>query len=394
MNQLNYHARSLGRVREKFSKVAIFATIFTGAHNAYAACGAARSVSFYGTLDAAVQATNSGAATGGTTGGISSGNSTGSRVGVRGKCALQDGVVGIFDLEAGLNVNNGTFKDYFGDPTTIKPTLLNGSTTTGFNRRSFVGLKTSFGTVEIGRDYAPIFYAALGSDVMGLGFFGNLQETVPIVGGTDQWARLSNAVFYQTPALHGFVGRVAYSFGSQSTGATGTAPTQADHLLGVGGSFRDGKLLLNGSWQQMKVPGIASGAFTGGLSKRTDWLIGGTYHFGLAEVGLGHWAINYPARSTASWLGVAYSLLGGNIMGEAISLRTDVSGGQNKSGTSLGLAYMHTLGNGASWYATYGEVSNSANSAYALVSGDSAVAPGGLGASPKGFALGYRIDFN
>ena len=394
MNHLNYQRWLSNRFGLNALKIALVGMAFAGAHSAYAACGTAHSVSFYGTIDASVQATNSGGATGGTTGRVSSGDSTGSNLGVKGRCTLQEGVVGIFDLEAGLAVNNGTFKNYRGDPTTIQPTLLNGSTTTGFNSRSFVGLQTPLGTLTIGRDYAPIFYAAHGSDVMGLGFFGNLQETVPIVGGTDQWARLSNAVFYQTPVIHRFVGRVAYSFGSQSTGATGAPPAQADHFLGLGGSFQEGNLLLNASWQQLKVPDVVKGAYTGDVSNRRDWLVGGTYHYGLAEIAGGHWAINYPARSTANWVGVAYSLLGGKVMGEAISLKTDVSGGQNKSGTSLGLAYMHSLGNGASWYATYGQVSNSANSAYALVTGDSAVAPGGLGATPKGFALGYRIDFN
>lgn len=376
------------------TKRVIFFTLLCGTTGAYAACGTASGVSFYGLLDAAVQATDSGGTAGSTTGGVASGNSRGSRLGVRGHCILQPGIIGIFDLEAGINLNNGTFKNYFGDPTSVKPTLLNGSTTTGFNRRSFVGLETPMGTLSVGRDYSPVFYAAYGSDALALDYFGNFQEVVPIVGGTDQWARFSNAVFYKSPSVHGFTGRIAYSFGSESTGAIGTAPSRANSAIGLGGSFHNGKLLLNASWQQTKIPSVAQGAFTGNLNSRTDWLIGGTYKIGVAEIGLGHWNVDFPTTSTANWIGISYAMLGGKAMAETISLKTDVNGGANKSGTSLALAYEHPLGNGAAWYISYGQVSNDANSAYPLVSGDYAVVPGALGAKVRGFAVGYRMSFD
>ncbi len=374
-------------------RVIVFA-LLCGTTGAYAACGTASGVSFYGLLDAAVQATDSGGATGNTTGGVSSGNSRGSRLGVRGRCILQPGIAGIFDLEAGINLNNGTFKNYFGDPTSVKPTLLNGSTTTGFNRRSFVGLETPMGIFTIGRDYSPVFYAAYGSDALALDYFGNFQEVVPIIGGADQWARFSNAVFYKSPTIHGFTERIAYSFGSESTGAIGTPPSKSDSVIGIGGAFHKGNLLLNASWQRTKIPSVAQGAFTGNLDSRTDWLIGGTYRIGLAKIALGHWNVDFPTTSTADWIGISYAMLGGKAMAQTIALKTDVNGGPNKSGTSIAVAYEHPLGNGAAWYMSYGQVSNGANSAYPLVSGDYAVVPGALGATVRGLAVGYRMTFN
>ena len=242
---------------------------------------AAQGVTLYGSVDAAVIVSNSGAPGASNAMGVTSGVLTPSRWGLRGSEALGGGTNAVFVLEAGLDTDTGAAKAYAGNPATATPTAPNGVSGTGFNRRSFVGLESRFGTLTIGRDYTPFYYTGLQTDPMGLTLFGNVQAITPLAGGSERWGRVSNAVFYTSPVIGGFKGRAAYSFGSESGGgAAGSLPKRANVFFGVGGDYVNGGLVVSGSYQKLNYPEVAGAtpAFTGGVGKRTDASLGVQAH--------------------------------------------------------------------------------------------------------------------
>jgi predicted porin len=250
--------------------VSVAATLSTAA--------VAQTVTLYGTADAGVTLSRSGAPGSGTVRGLSSGVATASRWGIRGREDLGDGLAAIFQLEAGLDLDTGSTKTFSGNPSTATPTAPNGTPTTGgFNRRSFVGLQGRFGTLAFGRDYTPVYYAGLEGDIQRYGLLGNLQAAVPLTGGSERWARISNGVFYTSPQWKGLTGRAAYSFGSESGGGAGGLPKRANQFVGVGGQYTGHGLTLTASYQELDYPlvGGTPAAFTGSTARRKDAMLAG-----------------------------------------------------------------------------------------------------------------------
>jgi predicted porin len=100
-------------------------------------------VTMYGIADAGYVYSQGDAAGSGTNkfSGIQSGLLSGSRLGFKGEEALGNGLKAIFTLEYSLNIDNNTGV---------------GSGSGGLNaRQQFVGLAGGFGTVALGRQYAP-----------------------------------------------------------------------------------------------------------------------------------------------------------------------------------------------------------------------------------------------
>ena len=358
---------------------------------------AAQGVTLYGSVDAAVIVSNSGAPGASNAMGVTSGVLTPSRWGLRGSEALGGGTNAVFVLEAGLDTDTGAAKAYAGNPATATPTAPNGVSGTGFNRRSFVGLESRFGTLTIGRDYTPFYYTGLQTDPMGLTLFGNVQAITPLVGGSERWGRISNALFYTSPVVGGFKGRAAYSFGSESGGgAAGSLPKQANVFLGVGGDYVNGGLVVSGSYQKLNYPEVAGAtpAFTGGVGKRTDASLGAKYTFGQFSVAGGYWTLDRPQAASDVWLGGTWTMGAFKLMTVVQRLfQDDPAGGSKLAATSLGLGGVYDFSKRTALYASYGQVSNGPKSAFHLLSADTIVTAGARGADPKAFAVGIRHNF-
>jgi len=382
--------------RGSVAKAAITSTAAAAFTVLAPAARADSSVTLFGTLDAAVVASRSGAPGAKTDKQVASGVSQGSAWGVRGSEDLGGGLRAFFMLEAGLDLDTGAAKSYAGNPATATPTSSNGTSFTGFNRRSYVGLDTGgYGTLTIGRDYTPAYYAARNSDVFRLGMFGNLQETVPLSGGSERSGRVSNALFYTSPTLAGLRGRAVYSLGSESSGATGGLPRKANTFVGIGLEYTFAGLQLNSSYQRLNPPVVAGTppAFTGTTSKREDALIGAKYTLGDFAFTGGYWHVGTPNNARDAWLGASMDIGASTLLIEAQRIRQDTSSGQVRRGVSLALGYVYTLSKRTVLYANYGQVDNDGNASFAVVASDAAIAAGGPGTTPKVLALGMRHNF-
>jgi predicted porin len=350
----------------------------------------AQGVTLYGNVDGGVAMLKNGTAT---VRAMTSGINSASSWGLRGSEDLGDGLRAIFQLEAGLDLDTGAAKSFSGNPSTATPTAPNGVAGTGFNRRSYVGLEGSYGTIAFGRDYAPVYYALRDSDALRLGLFGNLQEIVQLAGGSERWARASNALFYTSPKIGGVRGRVMYSFGSESAGGVGGLPKNANTMMGLGVDYSIGGLELRASYQELKYPLVSAGAFTGSNGKRKDAAVGGTYRFGDFAVSTGYWKAGTPQNTTDTWLGATMKMGVGTVLAQVQRLTQDNPTGAQRRGNAIALAYTHSLSRRTTLYASYGKVTNNSTGNFAIASSDVSVNPAAAGADPSGLGLGIRHTF-
>lgn len=355
----------------------------------------AQSVTLYGVADAGVVLSRSDAPGARTAKALASGIASASRWGLRGTEDLGDGLKAIFQLEAGFDLDTGTATAYAGNPSTATPTSPNGTSGTGFNRRSFVGLETRFGTVTLGRDYTPFFYSALGADIFRLGLFGNLQAMVQPAGGSERFARVSNAIFYDSPLFAGVKARATYSLGSESAGGAGQLPRDANRFLGVGADYTMGGLFVTASYQELKVPLVAGSpaAFTGSTQRRKDALIGARYDIGDFAMTGGYWKMGAPQSATDAWLGASMKFGLGMVLVQVQRLEQDNPAGADRKGTALGLAYLYALSKRTSLYASYGTTRNNLTASFAVTSNSATFPAGRADADPSALALGMRHTF-
>ena len=106
------------------------------------------SVTMYGVLDAGLNVETPPASTPASAGNqysLASGISTPSRIGFKGSEDFGASLKALFQLEAGVQLNNGQ------------------STETGtlFNRASWIGLSGDFGTVMLGRQFTPMYLSLI-----------------------------------------------------------------------------------------------------------------------------------------------------------------------------------------------------------------------------------------
>ena len=137
-------------------------------------------VTIYGIVDAGL-VRESGGANNDTK--ISSGVASVSRIGFRGNEDLGGGMAALFVLETGYKTDTGEV-DTAG---------------TIFNRQAFVGLKSSAGTVTLGRQYTPYYSTVSGyADLFAAGLAGSAKNMLPTSGSN---MRTSNTVKYLSPKL-------------------------------------------------------------------------------------------------------------------------------------------------------------------------------------------------
>lgn len=126
-----------------------------------------------------------------------------SRVGLRGEEALGAGLSAVFALEAGFHVDDG----------------MSSQGRRLFGRQAWVGLKGTWGQLQVGRVMNMTYYAAVKSDVLGPNLFS--------INSMDLYlpnARSDNAVAY-LGNFKGWTLGASYSFGRDASNAGGPAGT-------------------------------------------------------------------------------------------------------------------------------------------------------------------------
>ncbi|MBT2794955.1 porin [Paraburkholderia strydomiana] len=160
------------------------------------------SVTLYGVVDNGITYQNSGTTLGSTTGGhsavkMSTGVWLGSRFGLKGTEDLSGGLKAIFQLEAGVNSNNGTSQ-------------FNGGI---FTRQSWVGLSDPrYGVLTAGRQYTA-YYTLLSPFTPNNWLTGYFGAHPGDIDALDVDYRANNSLVYMSPEFYGFTVGGSYAFG-------------------------------------------------------------------------------------------------------------------------------------------------------------------------------------
>ncbi|MEO7404495.1 MAG: porin [Burkholderiales bacterium] len=140
---------------------------------------------------------------------------SGSRIGVRGIEDLGNGLRAVFQIESGVNVDNGSNTGQAGTQNFNSGLLA--------SRDSFVGLDGGFGRVTVGRQ--SIWWANGTLSQTGANY---INAEMPFLTGSNGRvnmlvARASDVLQYTIPTFGGFNATLSYSPNSQGTGSTSTA---------------------------------------------------------------------------------------------------------------------------------------------------------------------------
>jgi len=226
------------------------------------------SVSLYGRLDAGYAAGKTEVETNGVTattknGGVQSHNSVSSFWGLMGTEDLGGGLKANFKLEQDVNPATGN----------LGQSGANGGegATAQFNRRSYIGLAGGFGTLNIGRDYNPMFNVIAASDVFGL----SRLSTVGLAGNVG--STVARQVMYSTPNFSGF--SADFSLGNNDISTQTSAQTRNAH---VAAKYVNGPLYVGVAGGNMETTNAANATKTEGTAFTA------TYDFGMAKVFAGY----------------------------------------------------------------------------------------------------------
>lgn len=175
--------------------LAAFASLFAGT-----AAHAQSSVTLYGLIDEGFNyTTNAGGHSGYQ---MLSGDTAGSRWGLKGNEDLGGGLLAVFKLENGFNLNTGTL----------------GEEGQEFGREAYVGLSsTVYGTVTFGRQYSPTVDMWSGFTAAGQ-TIGDFAAHPFDNDNADYDYRLNNSIKYVSPTYAGFTGEALYAFSNQTNG--------------------------------------------------------------------------------------------------------------------------------------------------------------------------------
>ncbi|MHB1373019.1 MAG: porin [Thauera sp.] len=193
--------------------------------------------------------------------GVESGGLSSSRLGFRGTEDLGNGLKAVFTLEQGFNISNGTG-------------VGNAS------RQAFVGLGGSFGTVSLGRQYAPGYdfqYDVMASAPIGPQFILSTDAGMTIT--PNNGARWDNSVAYNG-SFSGLKVRAIYGMGNKEDSykvGTKLMDPSDDDRFGLGVEYANGPLKVGAVYHYLTDPAEIAGA----SDDQQEWLVGGSYNFGV-----------------------------------------------------------------------------------------------------------------
>jgi len=225
---------------------------------------------------------------------IDSGGLNGSRFGMRIREDLGGGLAAVGNLEAGVNLDDGS---------SAQGRL--------FGRRANVGLTGGFGTVTIGRNSSSYDDVSADHTMMAQTIFdpsntnnglssgqaaaiGTLAGAQPFLNRNTTWlgynTRFNNSVKYISPNFGGFSGSAMYAFGEDKT--TGIGGLDASKSVSANLKFANGPLVVSGGYQREQSgstigTAIANPNAAGGKPALENALLSVSYDLGVAKLGAG-----------------------------------------------------------------------------------------------------------
>lgn len=345
-----------------------------------AVCGPASAqgtVTIYGVVDAGVEyqkasAGSSGAATRSTN--LVNGTFGASRLGFRGTEDLGGGLRAFFQIENGFNPDDGT---------------VTGAAFWG--RKSIVGLSGSWGELSLGRDYTPAFWVQFYTDVNTFAMYGN-SGTMSAFALTGM-LRANNGIYYVSPEIKGFRGRLTYTLGDESA----TAPKDTGRIIGLSGEYRSPTLSAGIFHQERKSVFPANSTSTDanvyqgitGLYNGGDWGVSG---------GLTRYDPAGPNTATAGvvkslWAGVIYRFGTSDVRVNVGRVTTDVTAPTDGKSTLIGVNYSYHLSKRTNLYVGAGRVSNNVSAQFGLEGGSRAIPNRGRDSDTTAMGAGIRTTF-
>lgn len=356
-----------------------------------AVAAATSSVTLYGLVDTSLAYASS---PNGRVMRVDSGHMNGTRLGFKGSEDLGGGLRANFLLEMGLNGDSGTLGQN------------QGAGAKGFGRGTLISLTGAMGEIRLGRTVTAISseVQAVG-DAFGLGGGGNLQGIQPASG------RVNNSIWYQTPSINRFIGKISYAPGetSQPAGSglgASTGSSVAAALFYAGTAFS-----AAASFTQHKH--ITDGSSVRWFNSSAAYDFGSAKVFGSFATFKNPGAVITPATQAAAdnnlgfagfptvgyysgqddlsvSLGVAVPFGVNTVMAQVVHVND--RGPLNRDATQVGVAFIHALSKRTSLYADYGRVKNRNGAGYALTGATSQAAPNANGNSDA-LHLGVRHVF-
>jgi predicted porin len=251
------------------------------------------SVTIYGSFDAGVRYQQDVDAAGHsrTTMG-SNGTYNSNRLGFKGVEDLGGGLNAHFTLESGFNSGTGA---------------LDNTTNKLFQRSSFVGLGSQYGSLDFGRQYTVAFKTIGAYDPFNYKFTG----IIPLTGEVTAGTRTDNNIQY-TGTFGGITGRAEYSLGERAGGGSG-----GSHAA-VGATYSNGPLSFGGAYTARKPNLATANQLSSGINNFQDnkhWTVGGAFTFGAARVAAGYAQENQDLASGSgdssrkdAWIGGSFDI--------------------------------------------------------------------------------------
>ncbi|GAB3627098.1 porin [Pandoraea terrae] len=333
---------------------------------ACAGANAQSSVSLSGFIDLNIEHLVSSGA-GGPVTRISSGGLNNSRFNLSGVEDLGGGNKAVFTIEPTFSANNGAQAAQF--------------------RQSFVGIKSNWGDVTLGRQFTPSYWIAGYADPSWAADFSLVNNMEFFYASY----REDNSIQYKTPTFYGFTGRVMYSTGLGDT-------TKAGRFISTGFDYRNGPIYFGAVSELQYTRDIFNASQ---LHSSRDNYFSAAYKFGGFEPTLIYHTYNgyyayppYVAFSSQGWdaqIGARWNIDGRNRLFASVVHRHDSNNTKITSATGWLLGYLHGLSKRTDLYATYAHVQNQ-NVVPVAYPVTFQVNPAS-GQNPSGFQLGIRHAF-
>ncbi|MAF02295.1 porin [Herbaspirillum huttiense] len=332
------------------------------------------SVTFYGIVDAALQVGKFDRNVA-TTPTMASGNLQASRFGFRGAEDLGGGNSANFQLETGFSTDTGA-----------------GGGTTLFNRGASVGLSSrSYGSIDAGLLYLPIYWVFLSSDVSTYGLANPAAimslEHSSTLGTSGTGGFYPNALRYRTPVLFGgLTSEIGYSFGAENVGVQ----SEAGRNIGANVQYARDRYTLGYGYNRYRYYAAASPAVA---SSQITQVVAATYKIGSNVVGANYL---HSTRSDATgWFSSAVMLNARIAVGqgdvELGAARRLQNGDAHAMAYDVGYVYFLSKRTQLYTYATTIRNNSRSTQGFALLNSASATVSPGF--SPWAITAGLRTSF-
>jgi predicted porin len=331
-------------------------------------------------------------------GGVTAGN----RLGFKGEEALGNGLKAVFTLEYGLYLDNNSG--------------LGSGNNGGLNaRQQFVGLSSNFGTVSLGRQYAPGFNATANNDALEATDMG-IQSSLSVYAGNsitpNSPARYNNSIAYTSNNLSGFTVSAIYGFGETQDAAGGFndnfVSTSDNGKLGFGLNYANGPINLDAVYQSRQnvsfgVPGTGDDI--------NEWYLGGSWDFKVVKAYASYQALdnnnqgavlggygNVIGKKNDIWtVGLSAPVFSNGVVGLSYGkLSVDNRNAADGDSWGWGAMYTHNLSKRTALYVAYTYFDNDRNSVPVqtqVVGGPDSSGIGALGENNYTFGTGIRHSF-